>query len=55
VGAVAITKPITKIIIEAPSGIITAFAKFDDNNVIEVYFENVPSFVQDLDATVNGP
>ena len=54
-GAVAITKPITKIIIEAPSGIITAFAKFDDNNVIEVYFENVPSFVQDLDATVNVP
>jgi trans-L-3-hydroxyproline dehydratase len=54
-GAVAITKPITKIIIEAPSGIITAFAKFDDNKVIEVYFENVPSFVQDLDATVKVP
>ena len=50
--AVPLIKPITKIIIETPSGVITAFARSDDSDLIDIYFENVPSFVQELDATI---
>ena len=51
--AVPIITPLTKIEIEAPSGKITSFARIDDGNSVEIYFENVPSFIQELDATVN--
>ena len=44
--AVPITTPLTKIEIETPSGNVTSFAKIDDGNSAEIYFENVPSFVQ---------
>ena len=51
--AVPITTPLTKIEIETPSGNVTSFAKIDDGNSAEIYFENVPSFVQELDATID--
>ena len=53
--AALITKPITKFKIEAPSGLITACARFNDSKMTEIYFDNVPSFVQELDATVEVP
>ena len=51
--AVPIATPLTKIEIETPSGNVTSFAKIDDGNSAEIYFENVPSFVQELDATID--
>lgn len=52
---VPLVKPTTKILIETPSGIVTAFARVSDTNSVEVYFENVPSFVQELDAIIEVP
>ena len=51
--AVPITTPLTKIEIETPSGNVTSFARIDNGNSAEIYFENVPSFVLELDATVD--
>ena len=48
-----IATPLTKIEIETPSGNVTSFAKIDDGNSAEIYFENVHSFVQELYATID--
>ncbi len=49
---VPIREPETKIIIDAPCGRITAFAKVQNGKVESVYFHCVPSFVLALDQDV---
>ena len=48
-------EPQTKVIIEAPCGILTAFAEVVDQEVVSVSFENVPSFVVALDQVLEIP
>ena len=50
--AVPIVEPITEIVMEVPSGTINAYAAIEDRKITKIYFENVPSFVQELDATI---
>ena len=54
-GWVKMVEPETKVLIEAPCGIITAYAKILDGNVDSVRFLNVPSFVVSMDETVEVP
>ena len=46
-------EPETKIKIDAPCGTLTAFAQLDNGQVKSVSFDNVPSFVVDLDQKVD--
>ena len=38
-----------------PSGKINAFAKITDKQIDKIFFNNVPSFVQELDAIIEVP
>jgi trans-L-3-hydroxyproline dehydratase len=38
-------EPITKIKIDSPAGLVTAFARIENQNIESIYFQNVPSFV----------
>ena len=48
-------QPETIIKIDAPCGQLTSFIKSEAGKVCDVSFENVPSFVVELDAKVNHP
>ena len=48
-------EPETVIRVDAPAGQITSYAAVRDGRVRSVRFENVPSYVQELDATVETP
>ena len=52
-GWVNITEPVTEIGIDAPCGLLSAQVKIMDGKVINVSFDNVPSFVSGLDLTVD--
>ena len=54
-GAVEIKDPVTEIVMDVPSGQIKSFAKISNKKVDSVYFENVPSFVQELGAIIDVP
>jgi trans-L-3-hydroxyproline dehydratase len=54
-GLLPMEAPVTTIKIDAPAGLITAHARVADGHVQSVYFHNVPSFVLDLDQTVEVP
>ncbi len=66
-GIIAITKvvletgllpmhtPQTTINIDTPAGLVTAHARIAEGHVESVYFHNVPSFVVDLDQSVEVP
>ena len=45
-GFVKLAEPETQIKIDSPAGLITSYAKIKNGKVEEVYFHNVPSFVQ---------
>lgn len=49
------TAPTTKIKIDSPAGLITAFAQIENGHVKNVSFYNVPSFVAELGAVVDVP
>jgi proline racemase len=49
------TSPETRVKIDAPSGLVTAYARVSEGRVKSVYFHNVPSFVLVLDETVDVP
>ena len=51
-GWIAKVEPQTKVLIEAPCGILTAYAEVVDQQVVSVQFENVPSFVVALDQVL---
>ena len=52
---IQMTEPETKVKMDVPSGYIESFAKIDNGNVKSIRFQNVPSFVQSLDATIDIP
>jgi len=52
-GWVNITEPVTEIGIDAPCGLLSAQVGIKDGKVINVSFDNVPSFVSGLDLTVD--
>jgi proline racemase len=54
-GMMQMKSPITKIKIDSPAGLITAYAHVKNNHVRSVSFHNVPSFVVALDEVVNVP
>lgn len=54
-GLLPMTAPETTVKIDAPAGLITAYARVVEGRVGSVYFHNVPSFVLALDETVNVP
>ena len=54
-GLLPMTTPETTIKIDTPAGLVTAHARVVDGHVQSVYFHNVPSFVLDLDQTVEAP
>jgi len=51
-GAVPPAEPLTVLRIDSPAGLITSFSKVENGRVTSVRFENVPSFVSELDASV---
>jgi proline racemase len=54
-GLLPMVEPETVVKIDAPAGLITAYARVSNEHVQSVYFHNVPSFVVDLDQTVEVP
>lgn len=52
---VKVVEPETKILIEAPCGILTAYATIQNGKIESIRFLNVPSFVVTLDETVDVP
>lgn len=54
-GIAEVREPETTLHIETPSGLVTAVAQLDQGRVQSVAFRNVPSFVNDLDQTIEVP
>ena len=54
-GLIPITEPETEVRMDVPSGFIRSFAKVKNGKVKSVRFQNVPSFVQKLNAEINVP
>jgi trans-L-3-hydroxyproline dehydratase len=54
-GILPMTEPKTIIKIDTPAGLVTAYANLSKGQVKSVYFQNVPSFVLDLDETIEVP
>ncbi|MFN8443592.1 MAG: proline racemase family protein [Caldilineaceae bacterium] len=54
-GMLPIQEPLTTVKVDAPAGLITAYARVTQGRVEAVYFHNVPSFVVQLDALVDVP
>ncbi|HWK28278.1 MAG TPA: proline racemase family protein [Solirubrobacter sp.] len=54
-GMVAMTEPVTTLVLEAPAGLVRVSAECADGQVQSVTFENVPSFCTALDAPVEVP
>ncbi|HMB93736.1 MAG TPA: proline racemase family protein [Rhodothermales bacterium] len=54
-GMLPMQTPETRVRIDTPAGLVTAYARVRDGQVQHVYFYNVPSFVVALDETVAVP
>jgi len=54
-GLVPMVAPETRLRIDTPAGLVTAYAQIEDSQVTDVRFFNVPSFVLDLDQVVKVP
>ncbi|MFC2015846.1 proline racemase family protein [Chloroflexota bacterium] len=54
-GMLTMAPPLTRVRIDTPAGLVTAYARIAQGRVQSVYFHNVPSFVQALDETVVAP
>ncbi len=54
-GLIPMKEPETEVTMDVPSGFIKSYAKVKNGQVVKVRFENVPSFVQSLDAEVDVP
>jgi proline racemase len=54
-GMVAMTEPVTSLVLEAPAGLVRVRADCRDGRCERVTFENVPSFATHLDAPVEVP
>ena len=54
-GLIKKTEPITKLSMDVPSGFIRSFAELKNGEITNIGFLNIPSFVQQMDATINVP
>lgn len=54
-GMIPVTEPVTKIVLEAPAGLIQLRCDVSDGKVTGVTFQNQPAFVYDLDVPVDVP
>jgi proline racemase len=54
-GMVAMTEPVTSLVLEAPAGLIRIRADCREGRCERITFENVPSFATHLDAPVGVP
>ena len=54
-GLLPLHAPETRVRIDTPAGLVTAYARVENGHVASVYFHNVPSFVVTLDETVEVP
>lgn len=54
-GLVEATRPITTVRIDTPAGPVKAFVRMNDLDTGTVFFDNVQSFVEELDAEVDIP
>ena len=54
-GMMPIVSPTTRILIDSPAGLITAYANIENGYIKSVSFHNVPSFVAALDEVVDVP
>ncbi len=54
-GLLPLHAPETRVRIDTPAGLVTAYARVENGHVASVYFPNVPSFVVALDETVEVP
>ena len=55
-GLVEKSKPVTRVKIDSPAGLITSNAEIDEfGQVTNIYFHNVPSFVLALDIPIDIP
>ena len=54
-GIIPTKMPETEVRMDVPSGFIRSYAKVKDGKVTGVRFQNVPSFVQELDAHIDVP
>lgn len=51
-GFIETSEPVTRIKIDSPAGLITSYAKIINGKVEDVYFHNVPSFVQIMNEEI---
>jgi trans-L-3-hydroxyproline dehydratase len=54
-GMLPVAGPLTRVGLDTPAGLVTAYARVEDGGVRSVAFENVPSFVYALDQEVEVP
>jgi proline racemase len=54
-GMFPMVEPETTLKIDTPAGLVTARGRVEAGRVKSVYFQNVPSFVMELDAVVDAP
>ena len=54
-GMIEAVEPVTTVRIDAPAGLVTAYARLESGRVTSVFFHNVPAFVFCLDRTVTVP
>ncbi len=54
-GMVPMIEPVTRLVLEAPAGLVRVTAECADGKVQRITFENVPSFVSALGAPVEVP
>lgn len=54
-GILPMTEPTTRLVLEAPGGLIEAVAECKDGKVLRVEIHNVPSFADHLDAWIEVP
>ena len=52
VGLIKMVEPITTFILEAPGGLVKVKAECSDGKANRIYVENLPSFANDLDLTL---
>jgi proline racemase len=54
-GLVPVREPVTRLVLEAPAGLIAVEAEVRDGRCVSVSFDNVPAFCAHLDAVVQVP
>jgi trans-L-3-hydroxyproline dehydratase len=54
-GMLPMTAPETRLKIDTPAGLVTAYARVENEHVKSVYFHNVPSYVAALDEVIDVP